>query len=100
MNRVVAVFVGVDLRCQHDGLAKVARKRRVEPLKLKPGQHVVFVNGKRDKVKMYSANMIVSYLKLPRGEVVDLRALKYFPESFSGGEISYTKAIGKMLGVK
>ena len=97
MNKVVRIFLDADLRCQHKGLASAAKKESVDVRKLPIGEHVMFINRKRNKLKMYSAGEIVAYLRLPKG-VLDLRALGRIPEVYGSNlEIKYAKSLEEMI---
>lgn len=92
MNKVTRIFLNTDLRCQHNGLALVAGKENVRLDKLKPGEHVLFINTKRDKVKMYSRNGVLSYYK-QKGRL-DIEAVAKIPAAFGElNELTYVKSL-------
>jgi len=98
MNTITHCFLEADLRGQHASLANAAKKgAKVDVSKLKSGQHLLFINRKRDKMKMFSANNIVSYMKLPSG-TIDLGAIKHFGSCFDKDlEMTYSQALRKRL---
>ena len=88
-NRITHVFLNSDLRCGHVGLAKVA-KRKANP---KAGEHVVFVNNARDKMKVLSANGVLTYVKSPHGKL-SLETVQSIPAAFKAtGGFSYGQAL-------
>ena len=96
-NRVVRIFLDVDFRNQHTGLSLVASKHKVDVDALKDGEHLIFVNSKRNKIKMYSSRGVLSYLRLKKG-VIDLNTLVEIPKCFSHNlSVSYDKALTKVI---
>lgn len=99
MNRVKQIFLNTDLRCQHRGLSLLAAKRKCNLDKLEPGEHVAFVNRRKDRVKLYSANGLLSYLKSDRP--LDLRAIASIPEAFGKSlKLKYASGIRKLYESK
>lgn len=100
MTKLVNAFLDVDMRCQHDGLAKIAKKHRVDVWSLSPGEHVVFINRAMDRIKMFSPNGVLSYLRLKSDQRIDLDTLKYIPEAYDGSKdlrVTYSQALRKSL---
>lgn len=91
---VLQCFLNADLRSGHNGLGTLCRKNGISVNDLVPGQYVVFVNSAKDRIKVYAANNIIAYMKLPRGDRVDLRVVQAIPRSFrGGGNINYDAAL-------
>ena len=101
MQSLIQCFLEADMRCQHDGLAKVAKKQDLDVYGLQRGQHVVFINTALDRVKMFSAGGILSYLRLKKGKV-NLETLRLIPEAFNDGnlEVAYSRSLKKVLEAK
>ena len=98
MNRIVRIFLDVDFRNQHDGLAKLARENNVSVGSLKDGEHIIFINTARNKIKMYSNRDVLSYMRLPSGRKVDLEALVEMTKCFKGDiKVSYKTALTKKV---
>lgn len=98
MNRVTDIFLGADMRCSHFGLNVIAAKKKVYVEDLKPGEHILFVNTKKTMAKMYSANKVVSFIKVREKERIDIQVLSRIPASFqAGGKLAYTKALKEKL---
>ena len=94
MQRLVRCFLDSDMRCQHNGLAKIASKAKVNVYNLAKGEHVVFINGRLNRVKMFSPGGILSYLKVSKGQI-DLATLALIPQAFNDGDIDvgYSRAL-------
>ena len=93
-------FLDTDMRCQHDGLSKIAIDNKLNVHKLKHGEHAVFINRSKNRIKMLSHGGVLSYLKLKRGEVLDLNTLKYIPAAFNDSgdlKVSYSNALKKVV---
>lgn len=97
---VLRIFLGADFRCQHDGLIKIAADNGLNIKNLKPGKHVVFINAKRDRIKMFSPGGVLSYARLENGRV-NLEALQSIPKAFDGDlSFAYDKALTKIIREK
>lgn len=96
MNKLVRVFLETDMRCQHAGLRTLAAKAKVKLSKLNAGEHVVFVNKARNRVKLYSNNGVISYLWKEKG-MLDMAALAQIPYTFQQGEFDMKKAVKMSL---
>ena len=93
-------FLNTDLRCQHDGLTLIAKKRRVDVMELPTGEHVIFINTNQNKMKMFSPGGVLSYLRLKTGKI-DLNTLAKIPQSFGEGiEVAYSRSLRKVLREK
>lgn len=97
MNQVKRIFLNADFRKQHDGLIQLAQEHHLNIAALEPGEHVVFVNSQRNKIKMFSHGQVLSYLRLTSGKV-DLETLQAIPRAFKGNlTLAYDKALTKMV---
>jgi len=101
MQKLVRCFMDVDLRCQHDGLTKLAAKHKVFIRTMKPGQHYVFINKAMNKIKMLSFGNVLSYYKQDKGKI-SLETLRHIPDAFTGGQIdvAYSDALEKLVKQK
>lgn len=104
MNTIVRLFKDADLRCQHEGLRQTAKDADIDLDKLKQGEHVVFLNAKLTKVKIYSLGGILTYYRAPSGRL-NLHMIAEIPKCFgSKGELDWKKAekiaLDKMLARK
>lgn len=99
MNKIVRVFLDTNMACQHNGLRSLASKHGVKLEALDNREHVIFVNKARNRVKLYSANGVISYLWKEKGRL-DMMALSMIPETFSnqvGDGFHMNKAIKATL---
>jgi len=95
---IIRCFLDSDLRSGHLGLTNQARKEKVFTNELGAGEYVVFINRKRDRVKVYTGNEVIAYMKAPRGTQIDLRVIEQIPKAFlSRGSLSYDRALEKVL---
>jgi hypothetical protein len=98
MSQIIQCYLNSDLRAGHDGLAKVAKKDSIHVNDLEPGNYVLFINKKKNKLKIYAANHVVAYLKMPAGEQIDLNTIPAIPRAFCGsGKIDYPKILRATL---
>lgn len=97
--KTVHCILGADLRCSHEGLKIQARSRGISLKSLMPGEAIVFINHAKNKMKAYSYNGVVSYIRFDdpkRG--IDLNALDEFPKAFRpDGTMDYEKALRASL---
>ena len=92
--RAVEFFLGVNMCSQHDGLKKLAKKHKVDLDTLPARTACVFISRDRRRIKVYSANGVLSYLRAADYRPFDLSALDKFPEAFDAeGNLNYEKAL-------
>lgn len=96
--KAVTFFLGADLRSGHIGLQKLAKTKGTDLQTLQESEAVIFINTQRNKVKSYSSNGVLSYIRLEPGRTVDLHALEEFPMAFSPkGRLDYKRALKRAL---
>lgn len=98
-NKIIRVFLNTDMRNQHEGLIQMAKKQKVDPEKLEDGEHVIFVNAARNKLKVFSSNGLLSYKRQEKGRL-NMEAIIRIPQSFSGGNLNWKEAQKQALLVK
>src|SRR5258706_4325780 len=98
MNRLLRVFLDVDMRGGHPMLSALAKENGVSVANLSRGEHLVFINRKATKMKLYSANQVLSYLA--GGRRLELGTLQHFSECFGAEGFQYTNALRKVLESK
>jgi hypothetical protein len=97
MNKIVQVFLGADLRNSHDGLTALAKSKKIDVTKLEPGQFVLFINHSRDRLKLFAANNVIAYLKVPSGRL-NMATISLIPQAFhTTGKIEYDKVLREVL---
>lgn len=100
MNKLVRCFLNADFRCQHRGLEKLAKKAGCNARNLKQGEHIMFVNTKRNKIKMLSKNNIMTYMNLDRG-TIDMDCIQAIAQNFNKDlNLSYKKALTQTIKQK
>lgn len=92
MNKILRVFLDVDMRNQHDGLSTLATKNKVNLSNLDPGCHVIFINSKQNKIKVFSCRGTLTYIRKDKGRI-DLNFISMIPQAFNDfGELEWAKA--------
>lgn len=97
-NRLLRVFLDVDMRNGHVGLKKLSESNGYDVEQLNVGQHVVFINKRSNKIKIFSKNNVVSYMMSKTR--FELGSLNYFSEAYGADGFSYDKALKKVLSEK
>lgn len=96
--KTVHVFLAVDMRCGHDGLILHAKTAKVDLKEMTAGTACVFISRDRLRIKVYSFNGVLSYLKAPDYRPFDLNAIDEFPKAFDkDGTMDYSKALKARL---
>lgn len=95
----VQVFLGADLRSMHAGLKKLAASYGVHLDSLGKEEAVVFINSAKNKIKSYSYNGAICYIRFDDPKrPIDLNALDELPKAFNKhGTLNYTKALKAAL---
>jgi hypothetical protein len=97
MSKIIQVFLGSDLRCSHEGLTQIAKEQKVDVTALVPGEFVIFINSGLNKIKLYTANEVVAYLRVKTGKV-DIRTISLIPKAFlASGRIQYDESLKEIL---
>lgn len=97
--KALHVFTAVDMRSGHDGLVQYAKSKGVKLSELEVETACVFISRDRLRIKTYSYNGVVSYLKAPDAKrPFDLSAIDEFPKAFDkNGTMNYAKALKAKL---
>lgn len=99
MNKLIRLFLETDMRLQHTGLRDLAAREGVHINALTKGEHVIFLNKAKTRVKLYSYNGVLSYLwnaKTP----LDLAAIQEIPNTFARGRFDMDAAMKTRLEKK
>lgn len=97
-TKIVLLIDNVHMGLGHDGLTAVARKFKKNPEALQDGELLMFLNRRRDKLKiMGSAGRVIGYLKMPKGNKIMLEAIQYIPQAFGASGINYDYALRSAL---
>lgn len=100
--RLLRVFFDTDMRGRHEALIARAKEEKIEFSKLKPGDVLAFVNGKRDRIMALAVTDekdsfgVLGYYRSPHGRI-DPFAIRYIAEAFGGGKFDMTPAIRQAL---
>jgi hypothetical protein len=95
MNRILRVIFEADMRGGHRALSSLAKDLKIYVDKLNDGEHVVFINRRLDRIKVYSSRNVLSY-HLSHTKL-DLTALSYFSQCYGAKGFSYDEALKKSL---
>jgi len=97
MARLVHVFFDTNLGNGHDGLSRIASKKKVKLNALKSGDCVLFLNRAQNALKMFasSGSMILHY-KSPWGRL-EPDTLRHLPNFVQGGDLNYRGALKDAL---
>lgn len=99
MSDIKRVFLNVNMVNRIDGLQKVAKDAGINLSKMVPGDYLFFVNSKRDKIaalvgeQKNTAQDMMAYTRLKKGQTLDLRAITNIPRFFNGKSLNYDKAL-------
>ena len=97
-GRIVSVIMNVNMGKSHDGLSELAKQFRVDPKKLEPGQYLVFINTAKNRIKVFTANSVIAYLRLERGQQLAMETIRLIPQAFrSTGTLDYDAALKEAL---
>jgi len=98
MNKVIRVFLNTDLRANHLDISSHALEYKINVNHLKTGEHICFINRAQTMIKVYSKNNIISFLKSPKKQKLDMNIISHIPDSFNvSGGFSYPKLLKKAL---
>lgn len=98
-TRLVRLFQDADLRCSDLGLAELAHKAKIDPMKMQPGEMLIFINVKATMVKVLANSgygLVYAGYRSTFGRL-ERRALKHIPNAFGGTAINYDKALAATL---
>jgi hypothetical protein len=97
-NRVLRIVFNSDLRSAHDGLTKLAKSLKIpNPAELEIGTFLVFVNRKRNALKIFAAGNTVAHFKMPDGRIMNVKILGLIPRFFNGKELKYDEALKELI---
>lgn len=98
LPRIRQAFLDVSMNCQHRGLTKVAKRGGVNVHDLKPGEFVLFVNARFDKMKLFATQNIIIYIAAPKGRKVSQKFLEELPKIFdTNATLNYDEALQPVL---
>lgn len=94
--KIIRYFSDVDMRNGHNGLRQIARDEGIDLRRVPEGQFVIFMNKKKNCLKMFASYNVLAHVKLDEGKI-DPRVIAHIPACFNGREIDYDKALRKVM---
>lgn len=94
------VFLGADMRMMHFGLTELAKTKGVRLDRLDSGEMVCFVNAARNRLKVYTYNGVVGYIKFTGDSrrTIDLEAIDEMAKAFrTDGSVNYARGLRTAL---
>lgn len=98
MNKIYRCFFDTDLRNGHDGLTSLAVRNKINLNLLDHGEFVVFINRRRNALKLFAANNVIAHYR--QSHAIDLDTIRLLPTVFNGTDIKYDAALEKTLRAK
>lgn len=97
--RIIRLVDNVSMGLGHQGLHRLMLGNfKLDITKLEDGQLVMFLNKKKDKLKIIGkSGTVLGYLKMPNGRRIMLDAVQYIPQTFGGSGFDYDLALKKAL---
>lgn len=94
MGKLAHFFLDVDMRCSHEGLWAMLKKKKI---KVAEDEFVVFLNRKRSTIKMFCGgkDALMHYRK--DGRVIDPGVIRYLPKYCGGKELDVDGAVKEYL---
>jgi hypothetical protein len=96
-GKILQCFLNVNMQNGHDGLADICKTNGIKVKEIEPGSYVVFINTARDKLKLYAAGQVLAYLRLEKGQKLNMQVIKELPRVFDGRQINYDLALKKVI---
>lgn len=96
-GRILQIISDVSMANSHDGLTAIAKKHGLDTKNIEVGTYLVFINSKKDKMKIYAASETIAYVRLARGRHIDLRVIAEIPRVFTGRRVNYDQALELMI---
>lgn len=104
--KIVHIFLGADLRGAHNYFRILSASSGHNVNELKTGEAIIAINKAKDKLKAYSYNGALTYIRFDdKKRGIDLNAIDELARAFRpDGTLDYTKALkesfSKRLTVK
>ncbi len=97
--RIIYLFEETDMRFGHDALKVMAKKKKVDLEKLPDKTAVFFISSDKRRMKAYSYNGVLSYIRQQEyHRPIDLAAISEFSKAFDAkGHFDYNKALKTRL---
>lgn len=92
-NQIISYFPETHLGNGHDGLRKIALKHKKDPMNLKDGQFLLFINKAMTALKMYAAGNVLVHYKTTDGHRIQPQTISLLPKYFNGKSLNYKGAL-------
>lgn len=87
--RIIGMFTNINMGCSFNGLSEIARKHKINLLKLNVQECVLFVNKKQNKAKILGGNgLVIGYLSMPTGTITE-KNMDFISHVFGGSGIEW-----------
>ncbi len=92
-NRLLHFIPDTDLRCSHEGLKLVAKKKKINLDDMRIGDCVIFANRSLNKIKMFASGTKCMVFYSNDGRKIATDTIQFLPAFLSGGELNYRGAL-------
>lgn len=96
-NRLLHFFPNSDLRCSHDGLKLIAKKKKVDLSNMKMGDCVIFMNSAGTKLKMFASGTKALLFVSNDNRKIAVETIQFLPQYVQGGELNYRGALREAI---
>lgn len=97
-NKLLHIFWETDMRCSHEGLKAVAKKKRFPLSDMKQGDCVVFVNRQLTRVKMFASGTKCMLYIAEGNKRIEPDTIRLLPGYIVGGaELDYLGALQESI---
>lgn len=94
MNLLAHFFLDCDMRCSHEGLLAMIKKKKIT---IKEGEFIVFMNRRRSMIKMFCGHKGALMHWRDGNKQVDPGIIRYLPKYCGGNELDVTGAVKEHL---
>lgn len=96
MNKIIQVFFNVDMRNGVDGLMAIAEKAEIDLAKVSPGHFLVFINSRKNRLKLFASKDVYAYYRSTEGPI-NMLMIQHLPRAFNGSKINFSGALRAAL---
>ena len=88
--KVIEIYHHVNIANGHDGLHQIAAEDDIDLGALQKGTFIVFLNSKKDRIKLFAHNDTYAYYRLKKGQIMTNQIIKDMVLSFGEATASRT----------
>ncbi len=98
-DRVLNIVIDADLRCNHGGLALIAKENlKFDVRTLKAGEYIFFVNHSWTMIKaLGNKGEWMLHYKNKDGDRLNAKAIRQLPRFARGHDIGYSEALTEVI---